>query len=85
MKSAKRSRGKDHGGAKVKDRPLIAFQKKDQKPVPLIDLRWKCLSLQPLTIFIHLNLNGMKKKLSMKSVKMARMFGSVESFIYLCR
>ena len=43
------------------------------------------LNFAELTIFIHLNRMRMKKKLSSKSVKTARMFGGVESFSYLCR
>ena len=37
------------------------------------------LTFAPLTSFIHLNLNGMKKKLSKKNRKLVRLFGSVDN------
>lgn len=45
----------------------------------------KMLTFATLTMVINLNWMLMKKKLISKSTKTARMFGSVESFIYLCR
>ena len=45
----------------------------------------KMLNFVPLTSFIHLNLDGMKNKLSKKSRKSVRMFGDVEHLMYLCR
>ena len=53
-------------------------------PKSLADSR-EMLTFAALTIFIHLNRMRMKKKLSRKSAKKARLFGNVESFIYLCR
>ena len=53
-------------------------------PRSLADSR-EMLTFAALTIFIHLNRMRMKRKLSSKRLKKARKFGSVGSFIYLCR